>query len=48
MPEIYEFSKNQREKVKVALTEFNGNELMDIRIYFESENGEWLLTKKRD
>lgn len=33
---IAEFDKNQREKVRVSLTEYNGVELLDVRAFYES------------
>lgn len=33
---IYEIQKNNMEKIVIALTEFKGNKLLDIRIYYDA------------
>ena len=45
---IAEFKKNSKgEKVRIALSEYNGHDLVDIRIFFEpKEGGELKPTKK--
>lgn len=37
---IAEFEKNSREVVRVSLTEYKGQELLDVRAYYQSA-GEW-------
>ena len=41
-----EIQKNTLEKIRIQRTNFNGHELIDIRVYYEAENGEWKPTKK--
>ena len=40
-------SKNARERIQVALTEYNGRELLDVRVYYTDGTGdEWKPTRK--
>jgi hypothetical protein len=41
-----EIQKNTLEKIRIQRTNFNGHELIDIRVYYESNTGEWKPTKK--
>ncbi|GEM_PF-307447 len=43
--EIGEINKG-RDKIIVALKEFKGKSYVDIRTYFENDEGKWLPTKK--
>ena len=44
---IHQFAKNATEEVRVSLTEFKGHKLIDLRIYYEpEEGGERRPTKK--
>jgi hypothetical protein len=36
---LHQFIKNATEEVRVSLTEFKGHRLIDLRIYFEPEDG---------
>jgi|YNPNPStandDraft_1061719.scaffolds.fasta_scaffold04715_7 hypothetical protein len=36
---VHQFVKNATEEVRVSLTEFKGHKLIDLRIYFEPEDG---------
>lgn len=38
--------KSETERVRVALNEFSGKMLLDIRTYYQAEDGEWRPTKK--
>ena len=38
--------KSENERVRVALNEFSGKMLLDIRTYFQAEDGDWRPTKK--
>lgn len=38
--------KKGKDKIVVSFKEFKGKHYIDIRTYFENENGEWLPTKK--
>jgi len=37
---IASFEKNSLEEVRISLTEFKGKELIDLRVYYQPENGE--------
>ncbi|MCX8021523.1 MAG: transcriptional coactivator p15/PC4 family protein [Syntrophorhabdaceae bacterium] len=43
--EIGEISKG-KDKIIVSVKEFKGRRYVDLRVYFENENGEWIPTKK--
>lgn len=43
--EVGEIPKG-KDKIIVALKEFKGKKYVDIRTHFESDNGEWIPTKK--
>jgi hypothetical protein len=43
---IVEFPKNAVEKVRLALRDYKGKQLIDLRIYYQDDAGEWLPTKK--
>ena len=36
---IHQFAKNAAEEVRVSLTEFKGHKLIDLRIYYEPDDG---------
>jgi len=37
---IASFEKNSMEEVRVSLTEFKGKDLIDLRVYYQPEDGE--------
>jgi hypothetical protein len=37
---IASFEKNSLEEVRISLTEFKGKELIDLRVYYQPEDGE--------
>ena len=43
---MIEFNRNSREKIRLALSEYQGNHYVDIRTYFENEDGEYKPTRK--
>ena len=43
---ISEFQKNKMEEFKLSLTEYQGHNLLDFRIYFKDKQGESKPTKK--
>ncbi|HOD77415.1 MAG TPA: transcriptional coactivator p15/PC4 family protein [Syntrophorhabdus sp.] len=43
--EIGELQKG-KDKIIIALKEFNGKEYIDIRTHFENSDGDWIPTKK--
>ena len=43
---IHNFQKNATEEVRVSLTEYLGHKLIDIRVYYQSEENEFRPTKK--
>lgn len=38
--------KTEEERIRIARSEFKGKELIDIRQYYQAEDGEWRPTKK--
>jgi len=43
---IAEIEKNLKERIRVSIEEYRGHKFIDLRVYFEAENGEWKPTKK--
>ena len=43
---IKDIEKNAREKIRISLTEFKGYDLVDLRVYYEDEEGNPKPTKK--
>ena len=43
---IDEFQKNSLEKVRVAITEYHGKQLIDLRIFYLDNQGNWAPTRK--
>jgi hypothetical protein len=43
---LAEMERNSTEKIRATLGEFRGKDRIDIRIYFEDDDGRWLPTKK--
>ena len=46
MTERVVVKKNNRESIVISQTEFKGNDLVDIRIFFTNKDGELSPTKK--
>jgi hypothetical protein len=44
--ELVAFKKNDKEQVRVILSDFKGMRILNIRVYFQTKDGEWLPTKK--
>lgn len=47
--DIYEIEKSSMEKIRIALTEFKGHKLLDIRLYYdvsETKDQDFKPTKK--
>jgi len=43
---IAEFNKNASETVRVQLTEYDGKQLLDIRVWVQNDKGEYIPTRK--
>ena len=43
---IAQFEKNATEVVRVSLTEFRGHKLLDFRVYYSDDEGQYKPTKK--
>ena len=43
---IARIAKNPTEEVRVSLTSYRGHDLVDIRVFFQDEQGEWRPTKR--
>jgi hypothetical protein len=43
---IAQFEKNATEVVRVSLTEFRGHKLIDFRVYYSDDEGQYKPTKK--
>jgi len=38
--------KNETERIQIEMKSYKGKNYMDIRLFFKSDDGEWLPTKK--
>ncbi len=43
---IGEIQKNATENIRISKESYKGKEYVDIRIYFQNDEGEWKPTKK--
>ena len=43
---IGDIPRNETEVLRVSTAEFKGRKYVDVRVYFESDQGEWKPTKK--
>ena len=43
---IAQFEKNATEVVRVSLTEYRGRKLVDVRVYYSDDEGQYYPTKK--
>jgi Transcriptional Coactivator p15 (PC4) len=43
---IAQFEKNATEVVRVSLTEYRGHKLVDVRVYYSDDEGQYRPTKK--
>jgi len=43
---VGKMKKNARENIEVNLNEFKGTEFVDIRVWFNNEEGEWFPSKR--
>ena len=43
---IAKFEKNSKEEVRVSVDDFRGRKIINIRVYYRNEAGEWLPGKQ--
>ena len=43
---VAKFEKNSREEVWVSLDDFRGRKIINIRVFYRSESGEWMPGKQ--
>jgi len=43
---IGEIARNETEVLRISTAEYKGRTYVDVRIYFEGDDGEWKPTKK--
>ena len=43
---IDKFTKNASEEIQTSYNQFNGNDLLDIRIFYEDESGKYKPSRK--
>ena len=43
---VARIAKNPTEEVRVSLTSYRGHDLVDIRVFYQDEQGEWRPTKR--
>ena len=39
---VAQFEKNSKEEVRVSIDDFRGRKIINIRVYYRSESGQWL------
>ena len=39
---IAQFEKNSKEEVRVSIDDFRGRKIINMRVYYRSDNGQWL------
>lgn len=44
--ELAAFKKNDREQVKILVSDFRGRRILNIRVFYVDQSGEWLPSKK--
>jgi hypothetical protein len=43
---VSRIAKNPTEEVRISLTSYRGHDLVDIRVFYQDEQGEWRPTKR--
>jgi hypothetical protein len=43
---VARIAKNPTEEVRISFTSYRGYDLIDIRVYYQDEQGEWRPTKR--
>ena len=43
---IAEIEKNMKERIRVSIEEYRGSRFIDVRVYWENDQSEWLPSKK--
>ena len=43
---VAQFEKNAKEEVRVSIDDFRGRKIINIRVYYRSETGQWLPGKQ--
>jgi hypothetical protein len=43
---IVKFEKNSKEEVRVSVDEFRGRKIINLRVYYRTDTGEWLPGKQ--
>jgi hypothetical protein len=43
---VAQFEKNSKEEVRVSIDDFHGRKLINLRVFYKSEDGKWLPGKQ--
>ena len=43
---VAQFEKNSKEEVRVSIDDFHGRKLINLRVFYRTDNGEWLPGKQ--
>jgi len=43
---VAQFEKNAKEEVRVSIDDFRGRKIINMRVYYRSDNGQWLPGKQ--
>jgi Transcriptional Coactivator p15 (PC4) len=43
---VAQFEKNSKEEVRVSIDDFHGRKLINLRVYYRADGGQWLPGKQ--
>ncbi len=43
---VAQFEKNSKEEVRISIDDFHGRKLINLRVYYRSDGGQWLPGKQ--
>jgi len=43
---VAQFEKNSKEEVRVSIDDFHGRKLINLRVFYRSDGGQWLPGKQ--
>jgi hypothetical protein len=43
---VAQFEKNAKEEVRVSIDDFHGRKLINLRVYYRTDSGQWLPGKQ--
>jgi hypothetical protein len=43
---VAQFEKNSKEEVRISIDEYHGRKLINLRVFYKSQDGKWLPGKQ--